>query len=323
MQSSEEDRVNGETLRQLREARGWDVWHLARLSSLSVAQVQALESGGMDCFYSKQIKNSAARKLATMLGAPEAMVFKQAGAFDSPHLETFDHQGVPQQAVVNSRSLSAKSHSSTWMGYIAMTLSMVAVLVWWSFQHETTLSPRNNLGGGAIAKDLASPAAAIELAAPVEIDKRIGSNEIAGPLTVAPNTSLATAAFPEIPSAAALAVKPQEREWVPTAVGALADKSCPFDENVAVLEAANPTKSAEKVSLMLYKAGMLCVQDATGKVWQEDLKPWLGRTYFGKAPWKIHSPVLPQADVYFQGEKIRLASTTSRTIALNGKEFSR
>jgi hypothetical protein len=205
------------------------------------------------------------------------------------------------------------------MGYITMSLSLIAALLWWGLQRNAHVSPPHNVGVQTVLTDPPS------LGAPVSAEKELAPNENAGPVTDASSVALASPVQPVAPVFGQALPKPLDEEWTPASQQAQVrtENACPFEENVSMLEAANPTKSAEKVSLMLYKAGLLCVQDATGKVWQEDLKPWLGRTFIGKAPWKIHSPVLPQADVYFQGEKIRLPSATSRTIALNGKEFNR
>ena len=306
----EEDQVNGDKLRQLREALGWDWGQVARLSSLSVTQVQALESGGIACFYSPQIKNNAARKLARVLGVPEEIVLIPVQAPVEQPEEVAVTALVPEQAVVNSKNFYSKSHPSTWVGYLAMALSLAAALVWLGLRPST--SPIRPIPESVAA--LNSPPQLMKL---IESEKALGANENAGSVT-ASSSFLPRATGPALSN-------PDGQEWTPASQleQARVENACPFEENVSLLEAAKPTKSAEKISLMLYKEGLLCVQDGTGKVWQEDLKPWLGRTFIGKAPWKIHSPVLPQADVYFQGEKIRLASITSRTIALNGKEFSR
>ena len=86
-----------------------------------------------------------------------------------------------------------------------------------------------------------------------------------------------------------------------------------------VLEAQAPNKPADKVSLMMHRQGELCVQDSTGKVWREDLKPWLGRNFIGTAPWRLTSPVLFYGDVYFQGEKMQIPSQKVHSITLNAK----
>ena len=53
---------DGNRLKALREARGWDVWALARRCSLSAGQVRQLEEGGESQFYSHGIKALAGRR---------------------------------------------------------------------------------------------------------------------------------------------------------------------------------------------------------------------------------------------------------------------
>jgi transcriptional regulator with XRE-family HTH domain len=318
MMPREEDQVNGDKLRQLREARGWDGVQLARLSSLSVAQVQALEDGGTDCFYSIQIKKNAARKLAKVLGVPDDTVIHPSEPSGEQIEEPLDPQPVPELAVINSRSLYSKSYPSTWVGYIAMTLSLVAGLVWFALRPLTSASRPS-----WVTADASTSASQVQ--GSVEADKSRASTAIAAPVApaaVAPALALEAAPVPLRPLSVSPKPNPEGTEIMPAALTVSAVQACPFDGDAAVFEATNPTKSAEKLSLMFHKAGVLCVQDSTGKVWQEELKPWLGRTFIGKAPWKLYSSVLPHADVYFQGEKIKLAVTQSRTIALNGKEFN-
>ncbi len=96
-------------------------------------------------------------------------------------------------------------------------------------------------------------------------------------------------------------------------------QACNFEEEMLVLETKAPNKPANKVSLMMHRKGELCIQDGTGKVWREDLNPWLGRNFKGTAPWRITSPVLFYGDVYFQGEKIQIPSQKVRSITLNAK----
>ncbi len=301
----EEDQVNGDKLRQAREAKGWDWVHVSRLCSLSVAQVKALENGGTDCFYSLPIKNNAARKVALVLGVADvlnATASQQADdAMDLISLAPVHH------AEGASSGRSKPTRWTYWMGYSTLGLIFVTVVV----------------GSGLHLKTSSS---------------EVGRSEVVGSLQKSPNPSnserVAVAESvgsdllqnqmrtPNGPMVAQVPAKntPFESEIVPASLGMPSDPACAFEGEVSVLEASNPTKSAEKVSLMLHKAGKLCVQDASGKVWQEELKPWMGRTFVGKAPWKLHSPALPNADVYFQGEKLKLTSASARTIALNGKE---
>jgi len=53
---------DGNRLKALREAHGWDVWALARRCALSASQVRQLEEGGDSQFYSPGIKALAGRR---------------------------------------------------------------------------------------------------------------------------------------------------------------------------------------------------------------------------------------------------------------------
>ena len=301
----EEDQVNGDKLRQAREARGWDWSQVARMCSLSVAQVKALENGGVDSFYSLQIKNNAARKVALVLGVSDVLngsvrepyeAFVEAVTI-SPATDSLASPGL-------LRKLIPGSH---WMGYVILSFILVLVLFWSGLQMKPSSQEVrfNEIAGTIVQQDskTSSPrlAEAVSPENAVIPPGNLHPQPVLGPLSATKST--------------------QETEIVPASLTTSSSPACAFEGEVATIEAANPTKSAEKVSLMLHKAGKLCVQDASGKVWQEELKPWMGRTFVGKAPWKLHSPALPNADVYFQGEKLKLTSASARTIALNGKEI--
>jgi transcriptional regulator with XRE-family HTH domain len=305
-------------LRQLREARGWDCAQLAKLSSLSASQVQALESGSMDCFYTLKIKNNAARKVAQVLGASPADVIIVREVPVSEADDTAQIKPASHSLSLERRYLQSKTQPSSWMGYAVMSLLLLAGLGWYGLRHNLSIATSNNV----MAKTPASLPAMPEPVAPAQLEKELTPNASSSP--VDSNATLASAQT-VTPLVSANPIR-GESEISPAALNSSTESkptSCAFDGDAAVLEAANPTKSPEKISLMLHKPGLLCVQDSSGKVWQEELKPWLGRTFIGKAPWKLYSPVLPYADVFFQGEKIQLPSTVSRSIALNGKAVNR
>jgi len=67
---------DGHRLKALREARGWDVWRLARLCALSAAQIRQLEDGGESQFYSAAIKVLAGRRALACL---ESAATRSAG----------------------------------------------------------------------------------------------------------------------------------------------------------------------------------------------------------------------------------------------------
>lgn len=63
--------IRSERIRALREAAGLERAVLARLASLSSRQLEELEGGPWDTFYSHQIKLNAVAKVARVLGVQE------------------------------------------------------------------------------------------------------------------------------------------------------------------------------------------------------------------------------------------------------------
>lgn len=64
--------INGSFLREIRESLGWSHGEVASRACLSVKQVKQLEEGGASSFYSDNVKLTAARKVAGILGVSEA-----------------------------------------------------------------------------------------------------------------------------------------------------------------------------------------------------------------------------------------------------------
>lgn len=346
MTLTEEDQVNGDKLRQLREERGWDWAQIARLSSLSVSQVRALESGSTDCFYTPQIKNNAARKVAQIMGIAETLVVNapKAPQSDVTTEEAIDARitaipgamtpvsaavSMPTQTPFLSkpRSVYAAAQASSWMSYGALTLLLVAGLGWYGLQPATpTMRPLGVMAqASANVPEVAAPtAAAKDTGAVVAVAVAVSKAPISEtkPDLVKPKPAPIPA---PIPAPVQASRAPGEVEMTPAALTPLAaptDATCAFDAHVAVLQVKNPTKSSAQISLMPRQAGLLCVQDGSGKVRRENLKPGTWSTFNGQAPWKIYSAVLPGVDVFFQGEKIRPASANALTISLNGKELN-
>jgi transcriptional regulator with XRE-family HTH domain len=82
MSNTSTDRIIGEVLREWRVSQQLEISELANSASLSVAQIQQLESGGVSLFYSASIKENAARKVAHLLGGnPDSAIRSQDGQF--------------------------------------------------------------------------------------------------------------------------------------------------------------------------------------------------------------------------------------------------
>lgn len=275
----DDERVNGVRLRELREAAGWSADELARMASLSAAQVLELENGGSRYFYTAKIKINAASKVAQILGVPATELVRDP----PPDIEPAAPESVSSLQAPAAKMFQPPHSSTSWIGYALLLLIAAGSAVWWWGQ---TSAPKNT--GSVVVPVVEVPPAAPSH--PPEVDTAVPA-----PATM---VSSVTDSAP-------------------------ADAPCTFEGDMLVLQPDVPSKPSDKISLMLRKQGELCVQDATGKVWREELKPWLGRNYMGTAPWKLQSTALFGADLYFQGEKMIVPSDKVQAITLNAKALNR
>ena len=74
---SDISQIDGQTVRRKREALGLAVSDVATTACLSTKQIKQIEEGGMTAFYSENVKLTAARKVAALLGMTEAQLFGQ------------------------------------------------------------------------------------------------------------------------------------------------------------------------------------------------------------------------------------------------------
>ncbi len=278
---TDDERVNGSRLRELREAKGLSSEQLARLCSLSVQQVLELENGGNQRFYSINIKINAARKVAQVLGVHESeLLFEPIPVAEESLAETPSLQLQAEPVKMNH-----VEPPSSWAGYVIVFTVFLGAGAWW-FQKDLPVS----FPSLPVAE---RPSSLESEGSPVGVGAQI------------------------VPAA----VDTQASISVPEVVAKEPDlQACNFDGEILILEAQVPNKPADKVSLMMHRQGELCVQDSTGKVWREDLKPWLGRNFLGTPPWRLTSPVLFYGDVYFQGEKMQIPSQKVHSITLNAKQ---
>jgi hypothetical protein len=67
---------------------------------------------------------------------------------------------------------------------------------------------------------------------------------------------------------------------------------------------------------------VVCVSDATGKMQNKMIEPSAGASFYGKPPFKVLTGGLAQADVFFQGAKVRLTNLNYKTLVLEAAEVA-
>jgi transcriptional regulator with XRE-family HTH domain len=133
MSNPHADRVRGALLQEWRVSQQLAESELAVLSNLSVAQILQLEGGGHSLFYTPAIKESAARKLACLLGGdPEAVVHTSGDSWSTDGSKVIEDLTLLfQQRSGAAKPASLLYRKSGWvLGPILVLMALVLASVW-------------------------------------------------------------------------------------------------------------------------------------------------------------------------------------------------
>ncbi|MEY3224986.1 MAG: hypothetical protein RL565_1176, partial [Pseudomonadota bacterium] len=95
---------------------------------------------------------------------------------------------------------------------------------------------------------------------------------------------------------------------------------CPAEEGIISYKPDAPRKAADMVYVQVKTKQVICVSDASGKTQNKMVEPGVGASFYGKPPFKVLTGGLAQADVYFQGAKVRLTNLNYKTLVLEAAE---
>lgn len=317
-------------LTALREAAGIDVTLLARRHSLSVHQVEQLEQGGNDRFYSPAIKLQVGRKLIKSLGGEwidplPFVVGEGAGPHSAPAVSASDDVTVigpirPVSWSVPRPSTAGRPGRMRWSWLSAPVLLGVAAVGY-------TLWPETSAPSSAVSKAphtaskvpatavqappiLSAPAApAAPAAATPSSPSDSGAPEpSAGANSVAPAAEVVA---PEPPAP----VEPQAALAAPTVSAAAAN--CVFPPNPPRGTVFQPRLEGTYVYVEVTTPASVCVRDARQRVTALDLAAGRGRTVRGSAPFELASASLDDMRVFFQGKLVAPQLLAKGHVVLN------
>jgi len=302
-----------ELLRRTRQAAGMDEGVLARRACLSTAQVRQLESGGTGLFYSITIKRQAYKRLMMILGAdpPIHAPISVAEASASPsHAAQLDHK----ETIENIVALSSKSDylerqlvkdffldlryriaaNRQSLGALLFLVVAIAVLV---------LNWRGALMGSSQVKT----AEAKSESAPTEVAKSVTSMPaVAAPVTT-PVESPVTA-----PVATPVAVPVAAASDTNAVVAASAKPAGPnakgcahTDDKLTEVVSVSANKPPSYVFVTSPVQTTVCVVDGNKNATLLELRPNEGRSVYGNPPWQLSGNALKDAQIFFQGVRVK------------------
>lgn len=339
-QSSPE--IRGAAFSAAREKCAISIEELAHLACLSKKQIQQIENGQGNSFYSPTIKLVAARKVAKLIQLDERDAFDFGPQAELPFTQASDaiqseltnaeqessldlkkevlkqeasqaNEGEPKEA--NKKAVSQmevkpsmRMHSGTLeqkpAGKKWLWLLPVGALVLALLQFRPLLEDQLD--------------AIMGKAKPVEVVALTAVPADATPANP-PAESPAGATPAEPPASATAAATPQAAPVITPnpAVAVAANPACPLpDASIENYKSPSPTKPGNMVYVKTLTAQIVCVEDGDGKVQSKTLEPGLGHSFYGKPPFKLLTSGLSSAEVFFQGFRVRPSNADSKSILL-------
>jgi len=317
------DRVRGELLCQWRTSQQWELRVLAQSANLSVAQLRELESGGSSLFYTPAIKEAAARKVARLLGEdPDAVIAKNGDA-PPPVLPSVVDDLV---ALTCKKPPYTSSLSFLWRHSALLYLPAVLALgflasQWlhekWQNGGEQQFWKKNSLQSETpeALVPFAAPSLPVPVTSPATESLPQQGQKMPDQLVVQqaePQTLADT-----MPPSSSQGYASSALVSLPASAHRNSDSLCQTSSPDTVLTPSSPRKSGNMVHIVAQKTGVVCVEDADGQRTLVSLKTNEARSVYGAPPWRVHFEMPEQAQLYFQGVRLRMPNPQLMAVALH------
>ena len=320
-----------------RENSAMSVEELAHLACLSKKQIQQIENGGRNAFYSLEIKYVAAKKVAKLIQLDEKEAFDFGPQAELP-LAPVDELAQSELISAEQESLLDLKKEAPQVGEgnlkearnkAVSQLEAKPILVE-PFKPETSM--RTHFGTreqksagkkwlwllpvGALVLALVQFQPLLEDQLDALMVKPKPLQETV--LTAAP-VDAAPASPPAEPASTSAAVTPPVPPAITPspAVAVAANPACPLpDTSIESYKSPSASKPGNMVFLKMPTAQIICVEDGDGKVQTKTMEPGLGHSFYGKPPFKLLTSGLSSAEIFFQGFRVRPSNADSKSMLL-------
>lgn len=171
----------------------------------------------------------------------------------------------------------------------------------------------------ALTQALAQPSATVAPSAAATVAPSTASSRAPSVMAPAPAGSSALAVAAPATAATASPSALANTPAAATASAAVANAGHPLCQQPStghVVTPVRPSKAGDMVYVVAQKIGSVCVVDAAGVRTVLSLKPQEARSVYGVAPWRVNFEQPEQAQLYFQGERLRFPGASVTTVAL-------
>ena len=331
------------------------VEELAHLACLSKKQIQQIENGGRNAFYSLEIKYVAAKKVAKLIQLDEKEAFDFGPQAELPFValapaEPSASEGNNAQVNASPKVVSAPTEVKQSVAVVAdkkiATPLATAPINQSRIKQARSTSHNQNapskkwfwvlpVGALVVALVQFQPLLKDQLDALMEKPKPVEilvmpSAPPADAVPINPNPSVpeastvpssAQTAVPTVvPTAAATpaTLPPASNIPNPLSVVAGVNTGCPSSEGpIETYKPPSAGKPGNVVFVRTNSAQSLCVVDADGVVQSKNMDAGLGHSFYGKPPFKLlSSNELGSAEIFFQGFRMRPSTPDLKSMLL-------
>ena len=334
----------------LRLEAGYDLAHLSKLSSVSVAQIAQLEESGDSLFYSERIKYSVGKRLTLLLLKSQ----QAAQSSDTLIDEKIRSYSVTSNSQINAiaemsrRNLDAspikdffngfqyRLHQFLLSKYVLSSLAMIVLMfAVWLFEHQTeeavvlsSSSPQPLIGADGFAalssrwKSLWLPQEHafpnIANSAKGELPQLVSKQpaDLAPPPSNVPSEASLNPSTPQMTSKASLDSPLVADSATNLQAKPSNEEGCVFSSDGPELSATVAYKPGNYVYLVGLVDTVVCLKDGQNKVSRVSLMAGASQTVLGDSPWRVVFKSPQDAKIFYQGQKIQLPESSNQTIKL-------
>ena len=269
--------ADGALLKKLREEARVEITALARMHSLSTAQIKQLEDGGDSSFYTSAIKLATGRKLLIHFGADVQPLEPAIDLKPVQEVEILEQKinsiPTPTQTPIANIALQKNRSPSNLLIFGALIVALASIYIW--FYPSVP----------AIQKESGNISAEQKINLPPEA------------ISIEPKTDTSTIQIDSL--------KTQE-----------GGPECVWGNEVAPVIFSQPTKPGDYVHVVANTDVSICIKDASGKEQVLHLKNTQSQTIRGRPPFDIFSNNLNELKIFYQGNLLRLPSSNTKNITL-------
>jgi len=329
--------IRKEAFTKARESLGLSTKDLSGMACLSARQIEQIENGESSSFYGAQVKFTAAKKVAGLLKLTPEEAFDFSGVAQ-PAKPAEVEEKLQEETKASAAEKKAKPEKAKDSNEVKeKTEEKEATPVAKVAELKAEKSEAKKITPSVIDYSVKSKASVdpkkkiillLAIAAAV-IFSVVNLRPLFFPEPVKEEVVIIQEVVPETPPASAPA-EPAPAAQPATAVpapatqpvaAAVSTECPPADASALNYKPDAPKKSGDNVYLQSKTAQTVCVVDATGKNQNKMLEPGVGASVYGKPPFKVLTGGLNQVDLYFQGAKVRIGNTSSKTIILESAEI--